>query len=73
MCNLWDLVCMLGGLFGGVVVVVVVGIVFVVGVFDGGGLICILVVYCGLFGLCFLCGCVFCGLVDGEYWEGVFS
>lgn len=50
-CNFWNRGYFVGGLSGGVVVVVVVGMVFLVYVIDGGGLICILVLCCGVFGL----------------------
>lgn len=48
--NFWNLLKMFGGFSGGFVVVVVVGIVFIVLVGDGGGFICILVFCCGFFG-----------------------
>lgn len=58
MCNLCNVLLMLGGLSGGVVVVVVVGIgLFVVGI-DIGGLVCYLVYVCGVYGIWLLFGCV---------------
>lgn len=67
-CNLWNFDYMFGGLSGGVVVVVVVGIVLFVYVFDGGGLICILVLCCGLFGLKLSCNLVLVDLLlNGEF------
>lgn len=53
-----------GGLFGGVVVVVVVGLVVVVVGLDSFGLICIFVSYCGVYVFKFMYGEIFvCGLV----------
>lgn len=50
MCNLVDFIKLFGGLFGGLVVVVVVGIVLLVLGIDVGGLSCCLFVYIGLIG-----------------------
>lgn len=66
-CNFWNLEYLLGGFSGGVVVVVVSGIVFIVGVSDGGGFIWIFVFFSGLIGLKFSCGFMFVGL---EGWWG---
>lgn len=60
--NFWNFECIFGGLSGGVVVVVLVGIVFLVGVSDGGGFIRIFVLFCGLIGLKFLWGMMLVGL-----------
>lgn len=48
-----DLMCMMGGLLSGFVVVVVVGYVLFVLGSDMNGLICVLVVLCGVWGFCF--------------------
>lgn len=45
-----------GGLSGGEVVLVVVGVVLVVVGIDIGGSVCILVVWCGVFGMVFILG-----------------
>jgi len=49
-CNFFDLVHNSGGSFGGVAAVVADGLLVMVYVFDGGGLICILVLCCGFYG-----------------------
>lgn len=69
--NFWNLKYNSGGLLGGFVFVVVVGIVLIVGVGDGGGLIWIFVLYCGLFGLKLSCGCMLWGLDMSEVMYGV--
>lgn len=55
-CNFWNIVYLFGGLFGGVGVLVVFGVVFIVYGNDGGGLFRIFVFCCGLIGLKLLCG-----------------
>lgn len=55
-CNFWNINYLIGVFLGGLVVLVVVGVVLVVYVNDGGGFICILVVCCGLVGLKFSWG-----------------
>lgn len=63
--NLWDVVCMFGGLVGGGVVVIVVGLISFDYGLEIGGFIRILVYYCGLYGykliwcLVFLVGYIF--------------
>lgn len=62
--NLWDLIWVLGGFFGGFVVVVVVGDVLGVLGFDIGGLIWIFVFFIGMVGMKLIYGWVFCwGLI----------
>lgn len=60
MCNLYDLLWIVGGFFGGLVVVVVVGLVYFSFGSDINGLICVFVLLCGIFGLKFIFGCFFC-------------
>lgn len=62
--NFWDFICIFGGFFGGFVVVVVVGLVFIIFGFDINGFICVFVFLCGVFGFKFIYGCLL--------WVGVF-
>lgn len=60
--NFYDFGCMLGGFFGGFLVVLVVGYGLLLIGFDIGGLLCVLVFYCGvyvyklIFGFFVMCG-----------------
>lgn len=56
--NFFNLLFNVGGFFGGLVVVLVVDLLLLCLGLDIGGLLCILVVKCGVVGFCFLLGLV---------------
>lgn len=75
-CNLWNIDYIVGVFLLGLGVLVVVGVVLIVYVNDGGGLICILVVCNGLVGFKLLCGWLlleleYCRLLVGIVVNGV--
>lgn len=69
MCNVWNFECLVGGSSGGIVVVLVLIMLFVVDGSDMMGLLCNFVVWNNIYGLCFSFGCVFYGLIGDVFFQ----